>query len=400
MRIVQDRRPTKLFSGSGIGKLVKEFQAVNGDHKVSDLALDLPYLETTQCLAVLNDKEEAVGILVKREIEQELVKLYWRDIHQNDKLVSLVYPSKAFEIHTNALVVAEELRAELSDEKVRYYMVYQAESGIKKFYGIFSSLHLFRHLSEISQKDMQLAASLATKVTPDFLNEYTEHATIHGTSNSARGVGGDYYSIRYIGLDKILLSLCDVSGKGVSASLLATLIAGMVQVFDFANGKLGDFLDHLNGFLIETFEREKFVTGVFMEIDLPTGTLTMYDYGHSHIFLYRDNHFHRLKTDDEHPPLGIQEDGTIHPNHFQLEPGDTVVLLTDGIHEQENDSEEEYGLTRVADWIHQAKMMEQLAHVGKFIIDDVATFRQNQPQMDDQTILVFNYKHPKNEEVK
>jgi sigma-B regulation protein RsbU (phosphoserine phosphatase) len=390
LHVIKESVPENPYPGSGIGKLVKGFKTVSETVKVKDLALELPVVESTPCFAVLNHSEEALGIIIKRDFQSELVKLYWKDINQNSPLSKLMTLTKSFDVSTNILVVAEELQNELASQKIKYYLCHRMDKDVKKFYGLFSSLDLFQHITEISSKDMELASLLASRVTPDSVIEVTEDVRIFGSARMARGVGGDYYSVRYLDDKKLLLSLCDVSGKGVSASLVATLIAGMVQVFDFNRGRLGIFLEQLNEFLLDTFDREKFVTGIFVELSQETGALTMYDYGHSHVFLHRKTHFHRIKTGDEHPPLGIQYDGVIHANHFQLEPGDTLLLLSDGILEQTNDQNEEYGIKRVADWIHRAKKNNQMATVGKSIIDDVHAFKQSQPQMDDQTLSRLN----------
>ncbi|MBL8994848.1 MAG: serine/threonine-protein phosphatase [Spirochaetia bacterium] len=391
LRVIRDLKPESRYRGSGIGKLVREWNAVSGSVQVQELALDIPFVEGMQCLAVLNEKGVAVGIIVKRDFQEGLVKLYWRDIYRKHRLDEHMILTKSFDVGANPFSVGEELREELSGEKIRYYLAYRPENGEKKFYGIFSSLDLFRHLSEITQKDMALATSLASRVTPDVYGEKFPNGEIHGYSRMARGVGGDYYSVRRVGEDRRLLSLCDVSGKGVSASLIATLIAGMFQVFDFDGGKLGVFLEELNAFLIETFEQEKFVTGIFVEVEEKTGLLRIYDYGHSLIFLHRRSHFHRIRTGGDNPPLGIASDRPQHPNEFQLEAGDTLILLTDGILEQTNDKGEEFGSRRVAELIHRAKRRGEMDSVGKVLVEEALAFKEGQPQLDDMSVLLLTF---------
>ncbi len=394
LRVIRDLKPEVRYQGAGVGKLVREWNAASGSVQVQELALDIPFVESMQCLAVVNEKGVAVGIVVKRDFQEGLVKLYWRDIYRNHRLDQHMILTKSFDVAANPFSVGEELREELSGEKIRYYLAYRPENGEKKFYGIFSSLDLFRHLSEITQKDMSLATSLASRVTPDVYGETFSSGEIHGYSRMARGVGGDYYSVRRVGDDRILLSLCDVSGKGVSASLIATLIAGMFQVFDFEGGKLGIFLEELNAFLIETFEQEKFVTGIFVEVQEKTGLLTIFDYGHSLIFLHRKSHFHRIRTGGDNPPLGIESDRPQHPNVFQLDPGDTLILLTDGILEQTNDAGEEFGTTRVAELIHRARRRGEMDSVGKILVEEALAFKEGQPQLDDMSVLFMTFQGP------
>lgn len=397
LRVIRDLRPEVRYRGAGIGKLVRECHAVSGAVQVQELALDIPFVESMQCLAVVNEKGVAIGIIVKRDFQEGLVKLYWRDIYRNHRVDQHMILTKSFDVNANPFSVGEDLREELSGEKIRYYLAYRQENGGKKFYGIFSSLDLFRHLSEITQKDMNLATSLASRVTPDIYGERFSTGEIHGYARMARGVGGDYYSVRRVGEGRMLLSLCDVSGKGVSASLIATLIAGMFQVFDFDGGKLGVFLEELNAFLIETFEQEKFVTGIFVEIEESTGLLTIYDYGHSLIFLHRKSHFHRIRTGGDNPPLGVESDRPQHPNEFKLEPGDTLILLTDGILEQANDKGEEFGTTRVAELVHRAKRRGETESIGKILVESALAFKESQPQADDMSVLFMTFRGPVNQ---
>ncbi len=386
-------------SGHGIGLLAKSTEILNETDKIKDVAFKIPDAEEVPCFAVVNQEGVATGILINREFQSELVKPFWKDIHQHEPVNVIKRAAQSFEQSTHILVVAETLKDELADKKVRFYLCHRFENGKQRFIGIFSSLDLYQHITEISAQDMILASVLAGRVTPNNFRFSHEVLSVYGHAKMARGVGGDYYSARHIDQDRILLTLCDVSGKGVSASLVSTLMAGMLQVYDFKTGTLGQLLKTVNHFLIDTFDREKFVTGAFVELNAKTGDLQLYDYGHSHIFLHRKTHFHRIKTGDEHPPLGVQHDGVIHANRVPLEPGDTLVLLTDGILEQRNDLGEEYGIKRVAAHTHSARQSDTLAGVGQVIINEINEFRGGQPQADDQTILIMHY-HPQGTESK
>ena len=120
------------------------------------------------------------------------------------------------------------------------------------------------------------------------------------------------------------------------------------------------------------------------------GTISIYDSGHSLIYLFRKQESFRLKTSQQCPPLGISQDFEIKPDCFQLIPGDLVFLFTDGLTEQNNGNGEEFGDRQISRILKDANQ-KSLAQIREEIYSNIDKFRENQPQNDDISFILLEY---------
>src|SRR6185369_14741718 len=147
-------------------------------------------------------------------------------------------------------------------------------------------------------------------------------------------------------------ALGDVSGKGVAASVLTSLLWGVLQFYDYRKG-LKRLLAQVNEALIRTFHLEKYLTGVFTIFDPVTRELTLADMGHGHSWLVRGGKARPLRfqgpsgASGMNLPLGI--DLGLEPQVYRLKlrPGDLLCLYTDGLTEQESPAGQEFSETTV-----------------------------------------------------
>jgi sigma-B regulation protein RsbU (phosphoserine phosphatase) len=103
-------------------------------------------------------------------------------------------------------------------------------------------------------------------------------------SKAQKGVGGDFIYHRTLAKDRQFVALCDVSGKGVAASMVTTLLWGIMETYDFTRG-LKAFLRDLNQAVIKAFHLEKYLTGLFLVYNPKTQQVKIADMGHSLAFL-------------------------------------------------------------------------------------------------------------------
>jgi sigma-B regulation protein RsbU (phosphoserine phosphatase) len=206
----------------------------------------------------------------------------------------------------------------------------------------------------------------------------------------AKGVGGDYYTVRTIGDGNLLLVMCDVSGKGISASLISAILGGMIGLYDFSSG-VRKFLVKLNEYITSAFEQDRFISGMFIKFNGTTGECTLYDLGHSMAYLYRGEKLMWLGTAEENLPVGVTRELVPRGARFQLQSGDLLLLCTDGLVEQVDDAKEQYGVRRLISVLKRCAGKDPRG-IKDELLSDVARHRGTQPQHDDITLLLLEYK--------
>ena len=209
-----------------------------------------------------------------------------------------------------------------------------------------------------------------------------------GRSSPSRQVGGDYFDIHQINPSTWALVNADVSGKGVSAALLASLLQGVFLAAPYTRLPVEQAMAGVNAFLLERTEGEKYAT-VFSGTLNRDGLLRYVNAGHGDPLLVRsDGRLERL-----HPtglPVGMLEEATYSAAEVVLLPGDKLVLFTDGLTEAENSEGQPFGEARVRELLraHPAGSCQALCDTLEAA---VTAFADGAVQKDDRTIMVVGY---------
>ena len=161
-------------------------------------------------------------------------------------------------------------------------------------------------------------------------------------------VSGDYYDWVSIYEDQIAIVIADVSGKGVPAALLMAFLRASLRAATHIGYSTRISMEKVNYLLWESIERNQFVTAFYGILDGPNRTLSYSNAGHSPLLLVEANGQHRY-MDRGNVPLGMFRDTRYHEYYLSLEPGDLLVLYTDGVTEANNPSGEEFGRERLAE---------------------------------------------------
>lgn len=212
---------------------------------------------------------------------------------------------------------------------------------------------------------------------------------IKGYTRAAKGVGGDYFDFIDIDEHRVGALISDVSGKGVPASLVMVMIRTVFTSYitrkDVDSSRV---VRAINDSLSADFAIDKFATLFFMIYDRRTGELTFSNAGHGPLFCYRAGLKACTLAGIEGVPIGIMEDVDYNQAKVKLEPGDMVVLYTDGVTEMRNEEKDEYGRDRVQQMMLQHNDLDAQEFVN-LLIEDVDRFRGTMPPHDDTTALVF-----------
>lgn len=373
--------------GEVISKLVTSGYYVDRKAAIVDLAQDFGRRHEISAAAVVDDKRKLLGIVVRRDLFDILGKPYGRDVMKHKNVERIMTPAVTMDRDRNLFSIAAEMEKDFRDPQMKYFVLTD-KNGL--FHGLFTSRDMLVYLSDITRKDIELARTLQMSIVKERTLIERPGFMIAGATKMAKGVGGDFYDIQNYDDGKWLLAVCDVSGKGVAASLVTTSISGMYGIYDFRHGT-ADFVRKLNFYIANSFDSQKFVTGIFVEFDERTGKLKFYDMGHSYIYVYRSGKLFRLKTDDSNMPMGVIPEIEPRADKFALEEGDLLVLITDGIAEQVNPDGEEYGDKRIGATIREQRRRGLTAIVEE-LLRDLKDYRSTQPQHDDMTMILLEYR--------
>ncbi|MBI4466299.1 MAG: SpoIIE family protein phosphatase [Acidobacteria bacterium] len=211
---------------------------------------------------------------------------------------------------------------------------------------------------------------------------------VAGINIPSQQVGGDYYDLVEIPGQRYAFVVADVSGKGISAALLTSMLQGALAAMLELGQPVGAVARQLNRYLCQRSEMNRFAT-FFFAVLAPGGRLEYINAGHvPPLFLPAGGDARVLRA--ESLPLGLFEEGEFAAQVLGLQPGDTLVLYTDGFIDATNPRGETYGLERLKKAVARfsSRPAEELAQA---VLGDVREFARETPPEDDMTLLVVRY---------
>jgi phosphoserine phosphatase RsbU/P len=369
-----------------ISQIASSFLCVDGTKRIETLTEDLTMTESTQAVGVVDTDGRVTGLIVRNDFLNLLGRPYGRDVLRNSLVAEVMTTTQTFKHDANIFSIAEELDAHLKLSEIAYFPLTDEHGG---FRGIFSTHDLLLFLSTMTTNDIALARKLLSRIVRerDLVVGRTFEFASH--SSAAKGVGGDFYSIFRYTDDDWLISLCDVSGKGIAASIVTSVIWGMMSIYDFKRG-LKPFIQKLNNHVAQTFEAEKFITGLFMTYNEASGELQIVDMGHSHLFILRSGKMLRVATNQKNMPIGVTPDADPKVSRFVPRTNDVLLMITDGLVEQENVDGETYSIERVSELL-RGLADKPVEEINDRLSDDFETFRGNHHLNDDVTYGIIKF---------
>ena len=195
---------------------------------------------------------------------------------------------------------------------------------------------------------------------------------ISATWEPATMVGGDYYDIIRLSKNKLGICIADVAGKGISAALLMANVQAAVRAFASDCVPPSDVCSQVNSVLCTNIVPGKFVTLFYGVLDAKNRTLRYTSAGHPRpLLIQRNGPTFRLKNDGA--LLGVFPDWKYEVSSAELNPGDVLLLFTDGITEAMGAAGEEFGEERLISAVSRSRKqdpdklpMELLGHVRNF----------------------------------
>jgi serine phosphatase RsbU (regulator of sigma subunit)/pSer/pThr/pTyr-binding forkhead associated (FHA) protein len=196
------------------------------------------------------------------------------------------------------------------------------------------------------QQDLLLAEQIQKSFLPRALPE-VEGIEFHTEYRPAFSVGGDFYDVFWISYDQIGVFIGDVSGKGVSAALLMARISSDLRLAAAAVNDPARALEHVNRIVLERKQHDIFVTCVYLTLNIKSHVVTLANAGHlPPLVRRRGGKVERLEG-GAGTAIGIFDDAEYGQVQCKLEPGDSIVVCTDGVLEAIDSAGEQFGADRL-----------------------------------------------------
>jgi serine phosphatase RsbU (regulator of sigma subunit) len=243
-----------------------------------------------------------------------------------------------------------------------------------------------RHL----EQELKIARSIQQAMLPPKLPQQG-WLVAAGSSMACFDVGGDYFDVMQLPPHRWGAVLADVSGKGVAAALMASLIQGAFFATSSLDSQLSEIVARVNGYISERAANARFVTVFYCSIS-ENGSMRWVNAGHCPALVVRSSGpIETLPAGG--PPVGLFPDAVFPESGIALSPGDKVVIYSDGVSEAHNAAGQQFGEKRLVEAV--ARHGSQSA-AGLFLAleGEITSFTAGAPQKDDLTLLVLGYQGP------
>jgi serine phosphatase RsbU (regulator of sigma subunit) len=237
------------------------------------------------------------------------------------------------------------------------------------------------------EQEIGIARDIQQALLPKNLREYP-HLAVSGVNFPCLSVGGDYYDVFPLDEKRTAFLLADVSGKGLGAALVTTMLQGALSGMSLGTDPART-LNHVNRFLCDHVEVGRYAT-MFFGILEENGKLEYINAGHPSPILLRKEAAEEAFTNGSFP-VGLVPEAEFTTATLQLEPDDTLVLFSDGVTEAMDPDEELYGVGRLRA-VLEGKRDLPLDEIQKTVLESVENFARGARQADDLTILVVRFR--------
>jgi serine phosphatase RsbU (regulator of sigma subunit) len=285
-----------------------------------------------------------------------------------------------------AQIAADLLRTQQFDEA----LALQAEAYEKEIYSQIYQAEVKDLVSDYEKMTQELA--IARQVQTTFLPSelpYLAGWQLAVTLEPAREMSGDFYDFIELPNGRIGLVIADVADKGMGSALYMALSRTLIRTFapDFDTAP-EQVLRAANQRVLSETSSELFVTVFYAILDPETGVLTYCNAGHNPPFLYSANGESMKTLTRTAIPIGVLDDALWEQGTVHMQPGDLLVMYTDGVTEAENSFAAFFGEERLQA-VTLANFGRSVDIIESKVVTAVLDFVGDAPQFDDITLMLL-----------
>ncbi|MBO4439273.1 MAG: SpoIIE family protein phosphatase [Spirochaetaceae bacterium] len=294
--------------------------------------------------------DHVIGVIERKTVEENTSSAFKRFVA---KTCGDYVKESPFTLNCNDFI--EKIAARVNDAaikiEIKHFIVLVNN---RSFYGIMSVAQMNSKLEELRTHDLEKAAAIQQNMLKKNSNTKGFPFSVCIWNRMANAVGGDYYIAKELGDDKYIVGSFDVSGKNVSASLLTVTLGSIFSMLTMqgasklTSSKLVVMLDN---FLQEIVPIGNFITGAICYINYTTGSVEIYNCGHTNVFACMNDEAGKGKVATLQPPLppfgmgAVAEAITAAKKctyRLAIKPGLQVNLYSDGFTDMQNDNGERF----------------------------------------------------------
>ncbi len=287
------------MQGQVIGRIAGSHYYTRDDVMVDDLLKELNGNPSVFSVGVVDQDNTILGVITRDMFFDILGRPFGRDLYKNRHIRTIMVDVRRFKCGDSIFYDAEEISSDLTAARDIHYVLTDP-AGL--FFGVFTNRDLLGYLSCLTTRDLGFAKSIQSCIINEEMAIKNERCEMLAATKMARDVGGDYYTVKRYDETGWFFAVCDVAGKGISASLLSVLMGGVTHVFDFTRG-MRQYVVKLNDYIYTSLKSEKFITGFFADFNEATGDVKIIDSGHSYVFLFRKKRIIHLDDIAENLPI-------------------------------------------------------------------------------------------------
>ncbi|MDJ0819351.1 MAG: SpoIIE family protein phosphatase [Desulfobacterales bacterium] len=256
---------------------------------------------------------------------------------------------------------------------------------------------LYDQLADYSRSLEKIIAALnlAQEVQQNLLPQLAPRPAsidIAGRSLYCDETGGDYFDFIDLAEDKLGVVIGDVTGHGVSAALLMASVRGFLRARAAMSDSAAEIITGVNRLTsVDTSETGQFMTLFYLVVEYPTRNITWVRAGHDPALLYCPETDQFEELGGAGLALGVDEDWEFEDYTRSIEPGQILLLTTDGIFEAHNPDGEMFGKERFKVVVRRNSGLEAEG-MRKAVMDAVTEFRGAESQEDDITLVVLKFR--------
>ncbi len=409
----------KMEEAVNFQRLSQSIPAGESEEKVYEILLDSAQSAVYSDAAWLKifDPNENIDITLTRHLDESLIPKI-QEATSNSRFRKILNS----ELERNP--VTQKISANLKDANFKSILLFpviikgekigtlallkEVEDGFnKEMIGIIDtfvnqasiSVENYRLLNEaISNERYKEELKIATKVQNSLLPQrldQNEAFDIEAFTRAADEVGGDYYDTFQLDENRIALIIGDVSGKGTSAAFHMAQMKGIFHSLVQLDLDPKTFMTYANSALSRCLEKTSFITISYFIIDKSTKEITFSRAGHCPTLFYNKAADSTVYFKNKGLGLGILRNSNFHNyvqvNSFKFQPGDVILLYTDGVTEACNADKEDFGYDNL-----QASLVKYAnrppSEIRDGIINDLYEFCGRKSLGDDYTLLIVKFK--------
>ncbi|HVG23137.1 MAG TPA: SpoIIE family protein phosphatase [Thermoanaerobaculia bacterium] len=241
------------------------------------------------------------------------------------------------------------------------------------------------------QSEIEIAATIQRNLLPK------EGPKFRGVSFSAHfepttSIGGDYYDVFNLDKSRLAVAIGDVSGHGLSTGLVMAMVKAAITTLVEEGADETSLFKRLNELVFRSTERRAFMTLAFTIFDLERGTIRHTNAGHLYPYLLRDDASAPISIECPSLPLGVRESMLTRTVEVPLQEGDSIVYLSDGIVEAQDENGDPLGFDQL-ETLLGAQQDRTPNAFRDVILEAVARHSGTRPADDDRTVMVLRFDH-------